>query len=260
MAPIRDRRAAATDREETSPADDLEGRLSWLWSTPRSGAELMLGLLAHPLRPDPSASLSFRPPPARATVAPFVIPIDELCLGAHLAPWPGQAVEVGDSWVPGTILNLSEGRDPYLLSRASEPCWREPLRRLALARIGYAADRAAAHVRGVGPTSPIVIKEVASSHAADRVAALLPRSRMVVLCRDPRDVVASQLREPDSFETDAAPVAKEERAELVAEAARLWSMTADVCTAALTAQDEALGLRVRFEDLLADRRVNWAAP
>lgn len=250
--PLPGRRATPTDAEEPTPDEAVEARLTWLWSTPRSGAELLLGLLAHPLRPDPSAALSFRPPPAQASVEPRIIPIDELCFGGHVAPWPGDAVAVGDRWVPGTLLNLSEGRDPYLLSRGSEGTWREPLRRLGLSRIAYAADRAAAHVRGIGPESPIVVKEAAFSHAADRVMQLMPRSRMIALVRDPRDAAASYLRNPEGFDEEEVPVDEEVRMAAVTRAARIWAMTVDVSTAALDGQDEAFGLRMRFEDLLVE--------
>jgi hypothetical protein len=211
----------------------------------------LLQLLAHPLRPDPQATLSFRPPPARASVEPYVLPIDELRFGSHFAPWPGDPVEVGDRWVPGTLLNLFEMRDTYLLSRITEPCWREPLRALGLTRILHARRRATNYVRGIGPESPIIVKEVASTHAADRVMDLLPRSRMIVIVRDPRDIVLSRVLRPETFD-EPEPLAGAEREAEVWRVAELWAMTVDVTAAALEGHENERALRIRFEDLLDD--------
>lgn len=250
MSPVR-RRRPDPDQELDTPGAEVEALSTWLWSTPRSGAELLLQLLAHPLRPDPRATLSFRPPPARASIEPNLLPIDELRFGSHVAPWPGEAVEVGDKWVPGTLLNLFEMRDPYLFSRITEPFWREPLRALGLTRIAHAQKRAANYVRGIGPESPIVVKEAASTHAADRVMDLMPRSRMIVIVRDPRDVVLSRVLHPETFDEPAA-LESEDRAAEVERVASLWAMATDVTSTAIQCHDEDRALRVRFEDLMAD--------
>ena len=250
MTPVR-RRRPDPEQELVTPGAEVEGLLTWLWSTPRSGAELLLQLLAHPLRPDPQATLSFRPPPARARVGPHVLPIDELRFGSHMAPWSGEVVDVGDAYVPGTLLNLFEHRDTYLFSRITEPFWRESLRALGLTRISHAQKRASAYVRGIGPDSPIVVKESAGTHAADRVMDLLPRSRMIVLVRDPRDVVLSRIENPDTFE-EPEPLEGDERTAEVTRTARLWAMSCDICAKATAGHDGERAARVRFEDLLAD--------
>ena len=234
----------------------MERRTTWLWSTPRSGAALLLELLAYPLRPDMQTALGFRPPPARATVAPHVIPVDELGFAGHVAPWPGETIEVHGDWVPGTFLTLNEGRPTYLLSRSSADSWRPALRNLVLERLAAADERATTHVRDLNGESPIVIKEAFTTHGADRVIELLPGSRTIALVRDPRDVAASFLRDPDEFsEGEGSRVAADDHAirlDRVTHAARVWAMSVDVCSKALDAHDETLSMRVRIEDLLGD--------
>jgi hypothetical protein len=247
------RRQREDDPAPVPPDEALESRLTWLWSTPRSGSALLLELLAYPLRPDMHAALGFRPPPARATVAPDVIPVDELGFAGHFAPWPGEPVEVHERWIPGTLLNLNEGRPSYLLASERQESWRPQLRDLVLGRIRGTEERAFAHVRDLGPGSPIVIKEAFTSHGADRVMGLLPRSRTLMLVRDPRDVVVSMLDQPDAFsEDDGAGDGAEERLALATRTAKLWAMYADVGTAAVDAHEPDLALSIRLEDLLED--------
>ena len=238
-------------RQQKTPAQvAIERDLTWLWSTPRSGAGLMLELLAYPLRPDMQAALGFRPPPATATFGPRIVPVDELGFGGHVAPWPGDPVAVGDRWIAGTVLTLNQGRPPYVLSQASTKTWREPLRELALARLRHTRQRAAAHVRDINTESPVVVKEVSTSHAADRVMSLFPDARALVLVRDPRDVVASQLSRPDTFDTSQASP-EVDREQQATRAAQLWSMAFDVCQEAI--ENCAGGtMQVRYEDLIAD--------
>lgn len=249
------RRLRRNDASDTSPAlREVERSLTWVWSTPRAGAELLLQLVAHPLRPDRKATMSFRPPPSKATTRPHVVPIDELCFGTHFAPWPGDIVERGESLAPGTVLDLSETDDPYLLSRYSEPIWREPLRNLLLSRVAAARSRAADHVRGIEAGSPVVIKEVTSSYAAVRVMSLTPAAGMIALVRDPRDVVLSRVSHPDAL-GDPEPLGTADRAAEVEHAARLWAMSVDVLSAAISAnaaEGPGRSILLRYEDLLRD--------
>lgn len=223
--------------------------ITWLWSTPRSGAGLLLSLLSHPLRPDPSAALGFGPPPSGATSSPDVLPIDELCLGVHLAPWPGDVVAAGERLVPGTLLSFNEGRPPYLLSKAAVASWYEPLRDLVYARIDHARDLAVSHVRDLDADVPVVVKEVTGAYAADRVIDLMPESRSIVVVRDPRDVVASFLTEPDSFDEDDE-VDAVDRQSVVAEMAARWSMTVDGFRTAFEGQENDTVVEISFERLI----------
>ncbi len=197
-------------------------------------------------------SASGRPPPAPPW-HPTYFPIDELGFAGHFAPWPGEPVEVHGRWIPGTLLNLNEGRPSYLLASERQDAWRPQLRDLVLGRIEGAEERALAHVRDLGAASPIVIKEAFTSHGADRVMGLLPRSRALMLVRDPRDMVVSLLDQPDAFaEDDEADGGAVDRLSLATRTAMLWAMYVDVCAAALDAHDPKLALSLRLEDLLED--------
>ena len=212
----------------------------------------MLSLLSHPLRPDPSAALGFGPAASAATSLPGVIPIDEMCLGAHLAPWPGDIVPVGDRLVPGTLTSFNEARPPYLLSRAASASWREPLGRLIHSRVDHATTLAVTHVRDLRPDCPVVIKEVTSTYAADRVIDLMPESRALALVRDPRDLAASFLTDPETFvETEAIHDTDERRA-VVSASAETWAMTVDALGSALDGREDGASLVATYERLLAE--------
>lgn len=237
-------------REEEAPDPPTRPPITWLWSTPRSGAGLLLNLLSHPLRPDPSAALGFGPPPSAATSSPGVLPIDEFCLGAHLAPWPGDIVEAGERLVPGTVLSFNEVRPPYLLSKAAAASWHEPLRELVYARVDHARTLATSHVRDLEGDIPAVIKETTSAYAADRVTELMPESKAIVVIRDPRDIAASFLTEPDTFEEVGSVSDIGERRKIVIEAAEIWAMTVDGLRTALEGREDHKKLEVSFESLI----------
>ena len=234
--------------------DAVESRSTWIWGSPRSGSSWLLDLLCHPVRVARDEVLGFSPPDGEAGPVD-VIPADEPSFGHHLAPFDGTPVDFHGEWHPGSIINGSESRPTYLLSEAHAATWRPWMRGLILARLG--SVRRSAAERGLATAdASIVIKETPSGHAADRVMSLLPRSRALLLARDPRDVVDSLMHAlgPGGFIARQFGVsfAADDRSRGVAWAAQTWAMSMDVAMHALRGHDPALSRTVRYEDLLED--------
>ncbi|HET6830898.1 MAG TPA: sulfotransferase [Solirubrobacterales bacterium] len=243
---------------------DLEPRLTWIWGAPRSGSSWLLQLLADPLDVDLNAPLGFVPPALAPEAEPAVVPVDELLFASHLVPWDGEPVEVFGEWWPGSINGYSSGRPTYFLSDAYAETWRPEMRRLLLARLAAVVERARAAVPAIARHPAIAIKETPSGHGADQVMQLLPRSRAVLLLRDPRDVVDSLLHafQPGGFmatQYGQSYSTPDERAAGAGWGAKLWAMSVDVGAAALARHDPALGRTVRYEDLLADTAAELGA-
>lgn len=240
------------DRDELAA---VEGRLVWIMGSPRTGSTWLLRLLCHPWGVgrtptgiDPSR---FRPRGGN------VIPVNESYLPHHLGPLrdplPPPAATAGAS----LLLNDTRGDDPaYFFSSEYAESWREPLRELALRRFAAQAERAASEHRLQDPL--ILVKEPNGSHAAELVARLLPRSRLIFLLRDGRDVVDSMM-DADSeggWRTRTEGVeplrTPEQRLAGVRRQAQLWLLR----TIATERAGEALGpertITVRYEQLLAD--------
>jgi hypothetical protein len=105
----------------------------------------------------------------------------------------------------------------------------------------------------------VVIKEVNGSHAADLVMSLFPRSRMILMLRDGRDIIDSLLdaNSPDGWRTrtglgSGGFDSPTERLEWVRDSCRSWTARINVCMSAYDAHDPALRRQVRYEDLLND--------
>ena len=232
--------------------DAVESSLTWIWGSPRSGSSWLLELLCHPARVARDEPLGFLPPGQPA--GPIdVIPADEPSFGHHLAPFDGTPVAFYEEWHPGSIINGSEGRPTYLLAEAHAATWRPWMRGLILARLGSVRQAAAARGLATADAS-IVVKETPSGHAADRVMDLLPRSRALLLARDPRDVVDSLMHAlgPGGFIARQFGVSygEQEREAGIVWAARTWAMSMDVAKHALRKHDPVLSRIVRYEDLV----------
>ena len=131
---------------------------------------------------------------------------------------------------------------------------------MTLVRLHAVVERARDARLNLAPGLPLlVIKEVNGSHAADLVMSLFPRSKMIFLIRDGRDVLDSMIdaNRPGGwagrrqwshpgFESEG------ERLEFVLENARNWTARINACARAFEAHDPELRMRVRYEDLLAD--------
>jgi alkylhydroperoxidase family enzyme len=263
--------SAATDSPTASlPFNDeeLESKLVWIYGSPRSGSTWLLEMLCHPLSIElsPDSDLGFRWPQdwqgqARA------LPVDGLQISAHLAPavfgHPGTTDTLNDgagNILPRTLNRQAGLRGTYAFSPAYADVWRPHARRLTLARLHAIVGRARAAGLGLSPEMPVLaIKEVDDSHAADVVMSLFPRSRMIFLVRDGRDVLDSLLDAnraggwltaagwgTGEFET------ADEKRKWIREQARNWVARMNVCERAYDAHDAALRRRTRYEDLLAD--------
>ena len=240
------------------PFDALafESRLVWILGAPRTGSTWLLRLVIHPWILARGTMSGLRAPlPGRRRNLPSVVPIDETYLLHHLAPLrpiPGELAEqpARDDFV----LNGERREDPgYFFSDPYEDAWRPELRRLALARLHAQAQRAAREHGFIDPL--VLIKEPNGSHAAELLMSLLPRSRMIFLLRDGRDVIDSLVDARATEGWVGAPsmdlADPAERLEYVRRQARLWLNSTSAVQSAYAAHPEELRWTLRYEDLLS---------
>ena len=242
------------------PFDDeeLESQLVWIWGAPRTGSTWLLEMLCAPLKVDQSQPLGFSWPQSWDDRA-GALPVDELLISEHLVPWSGRTHELSGTPRPDTIPDFLGDHPSYAFSDAFAEVWRPEARRLTLVRLHAVVERARSLGLELSADPPLlVLKEVNGSHGADRVMSLFPRSRMIFVLRDPRDVLDSLLdaRQPGAWLAGSRPGAtvasEEERLETVRELCRDWVAKFDVVTQAFEAHDPARRVRLRYEDLLAD--------
>jgi hypothetical protein len=158
--------------------------------------------------------------------------------------------------IPRTLNRVTEYVPSYAFSTAYADVWRPEARRLTLVRLNAVLERARANGLSLPDEPPLlVIKEVNGSHGADLVMPLFPRSRMIFVVRDGRDVLDSNspggwlLKR--NWGRDRLGIA-EGRREFVRETSLQWTARMNACRRAYEAHDSALRLEVRYEDLLAD--------
>src|SRR4051812_43381315 len=240
------------------PFDALafESRLVWILGAPRTGSPWLLRLLIHPWILARGTMSGMRVPlPGRRRGLPNVVPIDETYLLHHLAPLRPLPGERGEQPPPDAfVINGERRNDPgYFFSDSYETAWRPELRRMALARLHAQSQRSA---REHGLQDPLVlIKEPNGSHAAELLMSLLPRSRMVFLLRDGRDVIDSLLDARASEGWVEAPnmdlADPAERMSYIRRQARLWVNSVNAVRSAYGAHPEELRRMLRYEDLLS---------
>jgi sulfotransferase family protein len=215
----------------------LEERIVWLFGSPRTGSTWLLSILgAH-----------------ERTVA-----MDEPNIGMHLAPFMQDVFGApAESFPPGTLLvnHAREDNRHYFFARQHERAWRPELRRMLLARFG--SQLGARRRDGL-----CVIKEPNGSQAADVVLSTLPRSRLVFLIRDGRDVLDSQLDAAQrgswlsrSF-GGGVEMGRRERLDFLRTWAHKWLVRTEVVDKAYREHDPERRLLLRYEDLRTDTLTN----
>jgi Sulfotransferase family len=252
------RGSRANDAGLSFDDDEFESRLVWIFGSTRSGSTWLLRLLGHPLTLERSGGLGFSLPEAARGGPPIdALPVDEFLLGHHLAPQTGDPIEADTGrYIPTIVNSFWSSHTHYVLSRDFEDVWRPELRRFALVRLHAVLERAATRFP-VGDDPAIVIKDIGTSHAAHMTMSLLPRSRLLFMVRDGRDVIDSLIHaaQPGSwFARVAKPLisSDEDRPDFVREKAIDWACWTDSCQRAWAAHPPELRRMARYEELLAD--------
>jgi hypothetical protein len=213
---------------------DVESSLVWLLGSPRTGSTWLLNLL----RIDPRVSV-----------------VDEPAIGSHLGLF---AADVMGSHPVGfdraeMLLTASRAQDDqYFFCSSATPTWGPHLRRLLLDRLGlHLRDR----TRGSGL---LVIKEPAGSQSAELILSVLPKSRLLFLVRDGRDVIDSEIDAvqkggwlAELFKTDEV-VQGDERLRFVESQAHRWVARTEAVERAFLKHPPALRHRVSYETLIDD--------
>jgi Sulfotransferase family len=239
---------------------EFESRIVWIWATARSGSTWFLQMLSHPLKldwsNDPEDVLGFVIPGTwQGTVD--AIPVDTTFVANHLLPLAG-AADYSDDLVPLTFSSALglRNRGNYFFSAKYEDAWRPEVRRMMLVRFHRLVERTAERFEVNSPL--VLLKEVAGAHAAPLVMSMFPRSRMVFLVRDGRDVVDSQTaaNQPGAWLPVSGWTTREERHDFIRRWARTWVGDVTSIERAFESHSPELRKMVRYEDLLADPASN----
>ena len=214
--------------------DATERNLIWIANSPRSGSTWLLNLLGR---------------------EPRVVMVDEPHIGLHMAPWSAEVLRARyEDFEPDRQLfhQMRADAGDYFFAEQFRGEWGPALREMVLARFAAHAERF-----GHGAADRMVcVKEPNGAQGLGLLISITPRSRVLHLVRDPRDVVVSHLDAyskgswfSKDFSVDLEVIS---RADRIREFAMKWRVRAEVAVTAYEAHDPALRHFVRYEDLRAD--------
>lgn len=211
-----------------------EDRLAWIMGSSRSGSTWLLRMLRR---------------------LPAVVGVDDPHLGHHLGVWRPAPI----AWATATqrpelttLTELKLDKPDYFFSERYRDAWMPQLRELVRARFGaQLEDRCPG-----GVNRPALVVKEPGSHAAETIFEAFPRSRLIFLLRDGRDVVDSWIdayqRGSWAIDEGAFAVAPEGRLALVEWLSSVWSYRARAVGKAFDERARGDRLLIRYEDLLAD--------
>jgi ribosomal protein L34E len=207
-----------------------ENRLAWIFGSSRSGSTWLLKMLSE---------------------LEGVVPIDDPHLGHHLGVWRPIPLAWAASENPpelSTLLDLKAEEPGYFFAERYRDAWEGPLRQLIEARFEAQAE-------GREPDGAYVVKEP-GSHVAPFLAGLFPRSKVIFLLRDGRDVVDSWL---DAYSDGswaipggAFPVSDEGRIPLIRWLSEVWAFRSREVRKAYETRAPEDRIQIRYEDLRGD--------
>lgn len=210
-----------------------EGRIAWILGSSRSGSTWLVQMLGSIER---------------------AAAIDDPHLGHHLGVWRPLSL----AWAAAeeepeltTLSELKKGSDDYFFSERYRDAWLPALRDLVLARFGAQADDQVAD----GDPVALFVKEP-GSQAAPLIFEAFPRSRLIFLLRDGRDVVDSWLAayRDGSWAIDggAFAAARSGRDALIRWLSSVWAFRTRTVAKVFAGLGEERRVMVRYEDLLRD--------
>ncbi len=220
----------AGDGESELSLEEREDRLIWIFGSSRSGSTWLLRMLSE---------------------LECVVPVDDPHLGHHLGVWRPIPLAWAASEDPPpltTLLELKAEEPGYFFAERFRESWQQPLRELIQSRFeAQAADQASAV-----PRQTVVVKEP-GSHAAPFLTELFPRSKMIWLLRDGRDVVDSWLAAYQegswAISGGAFPVSPEGRIPLIRWLAAVWVHRSRAVRTAFESMGPSQRLMIRYESL-----------
>jgi hypothetical protein len=209
-------------------------RLVWIFGSSRSGSTWLLQMLSE---------------------LDGAVAIDDPHLGHHLGVWRPipLAWAISQEDPPGltTLLDLKADEDGYFFAERYRDAWWKPLHDLIVARF-----EAQACDSGPLPSSPTYIVKEPGSHVAPLLTELFPKSKLVFLLRDGRDVVDSWLdayREGSwAIRGGAFPVAPDGRIALIRWLSAVWVFRSRAVQRAFEERDPDDRALIRYERLRTD--------
>jgi hypothetical protein len=214
----------------------IERRLIWVVGSSRSGSTWMSRMLA---------------------AHDDVVAIDDPHIGHHLSVWRPISLAWGTATRLPELHTLGEvkGRhDDYFFSDRYREAWAPALREMILTRFAAQAEDLASERGAREPL--VVVTDPGAAGVAELISDLFPRSRLLVIQRDGRDVVDSWL---DAYRKGAwgmnegtYPLAPEGRLAFVRWQASVWLYRTEACERAFRGHEAGRRVKVRYEELRAD--------
>lgn len=209
--------------------------MAWIFGSSRSGSTWLLKMLAD---------------------LEGVVPVDDPHLGHHLGVWrpiPLAWAACEDPPELSTLLDVKAEEPGYFFAERYRDAWSEPLRELIAAR--FEAQAADEGVEDPAGAAAFVVKEP-GSHVAPFLAELFPKSKVIFLLRDGRDVVDSWL---DAYSEGswaipggAFPVNEEGRIPLIKWLSAVWVYRSRAVKAAYDSREPEDRIMLRYEELRSD--------
>ncbi|HSD25010.1 MAG TPA: sulfotransferase [Solirubrobacterales bacterium] len=210
--------------------------MAWIFGSSRSGSTWLLRMLSELER---------------------VIPIDDPHIGHHLGVWrpiPLAWATAKDRPKLGTLADFKRKKRDYLFSDRYRDTWMPRLRELISARFEAQAAQDIDDAGGI--EDPVVVVKEPGSHAADTIMDLFPRSSLIFLLRDGRDVVDSWLDayRDGSWATDegAYPLDDTGRPALIRWQSSVWLHRTEVVQETYARTDPGRRVLIRYEEMRDD--------